>query len=478
LRQIAAGPVGEALRAAALGAALLLAACAQFPTRPAVGPIADIPASVAAPATTGLSAAYAAASARRDTADRVWKLIDERFYDPRFNGADWPRVRERFVPRAESARSDADFYAVLKAMAGALRDSHTQVLTPRETIDRRRFVSPRLGFSLGLIDGRPVIVEIEPDSPAAAAGLRAGDVLRAVNGTRIDEEFLRTARATARPTENSAVELTLDMGAEARPTATDGERERVLRAVARVVRSAAAMPPMLAPVHFEVEREAGVVAEATLTATLAPRPPTAESRMLDGKVALIRFSRFLPEVRQAVERALLEARPASAIIIDLRGNGGGLFEFYRWFVGRFLTEQRTVMRTLRREETLAEPAGAEVRAGPGSEEPLLQTLAVLVDARTASAAELTAVTLAEQRGALLVGDATCGCVVGVRTEYVLPDGGGVRISETGYVSPRGALMEGHPTVPLMRVAPGLAGLRAGRDVALEEAHRLLLAGRQ
>jgi carboxyl-terminal processing protease len=478
VRNTAADSVGRALRAVVLSAALLLAACAQFPTRSTIGPITDIPVSVAAPATTALSAVYAAASARRDTADRVWKLIDERFYDPHFNGADWSKVRERFVPRAEAARSDADFYAALKAMASSLRDSHTQVLTPRETVDRRRFVSPRLGFNLGLIDQRLAIIEVEADSPAAAAGLHVGDVLRAVNGTRFDDDFLRTARATAPPVEASAVEPTLDLGAEARSTAIDGERERILRAVARVVRSAAGTPPMLAPVRLELERDVGVIAEVTLAPTLVARPPTFEHRTLEGNVALIRFSRFLPEVRQAIERALLDARSARAIIIDLRGNGGGLFEFYRWFAGRFLPEPRTVMRTLRREGPMAEQGSMAVRAGPGDEEPLLQPLAVLIDARTASAAELTAVTLAEQRGALLVGDPTCGCVVGVRTEYVLPDGGGVRVSETGFISTRGARMEGHPTVPVIRVAPTLADLRAGRDVALDEAHRRLLAGRQ
>jgi len=475
---IQAGSLSSLGRGVVFSAVLLLAACAQFPTRSTIGPIADLPASVAAPATTGLSAVYAAASTRRDTADRVWRLVDERFYDARFNGTDWSGARERYVPRAERARSDAEFYAALKAMLGSLRDSHTQVLTPRETVDRRRFVAPRLGFSLGWVEQHVAIVEVEPDSPAAAAGLRAGDIVRAVNGTRFDEAFLRTARATARPVDAAAVEPTLDLSAEARPSAADGERERILRAAARVVRSAAGMPPTLAPVLLEVERDAGVIAQSTLTATLVPRPPSAEFQMLDGGVALIRFTRFLPEVRFAVERALLDARPARAIIIDLRGNGGGLFEFYRWFAGRFLPEQRPVMRSLRREDSVTGQAGAEVRAGPGNEEPLLQPLALLIDTRTASAAELTAMTLAEQRGALLVGDPTCGCVVGVRTEYVLPDGGGVRISETGFVSPRGVRMEGRPIEPTTRIAPGLSDLRAGRDVALEEARRRLLAGRR
>jgi carboxyl-terminal processing protease len=106
--------------------------------------------------------------------------------------------------------------------------------------------------------------------------------------------------------------------------------------------------------------------------------------------------------------------------------------------------------------------------------PLSQPLAVLVDGRTASSAELTAVTLAEQRDALLVGEPTCGCAVAVRVEYVLPDGGGLRIAETGFVSARGARMQDAPTTPAVRVAPTLADLRGGLDAALDEARRRLL----
>jgi carboxyl-terminal processing protease len=459
------------VRAAPL-ALLLLAACAQLPSRPAAGPIADIPIDVAAPASTALSPAYAHAAVRRDTAERVWKLVDERYYDPDFNGADWRGARTRFVPRAEAARSDAEFYAALKSMVGTLRDSHSQVLTPRETLDRRLFVAPRLGITLGWIERQIAIVDVDPGSPAANAGLRAGDVIRAVNGTRFDAAFVEQSRNTPRPAD-VAVEAILDGSAEAQPSAADGERERILRAAVRAVRGAMGTPPRLVPVRLAVERETGVV-EATLTATLAPRPPSAEFRMLEGDVALIRFTRFLPEVRGAVERALADARSARAVIVDLRGNGGGLFEFYRWFAGRFLPEPRTVLRTLRRGGITEPQASGEVRAG-GADAPLLQPLAVLVDQRTASAAELTAVTLAEQRDALLVGDATCGCVVGVRAEYVLPDGGGVRISETGFVSARGARMEGHPIEPAIRIAPTLADLRAGRDVVLEAARSRLLA---
>jgi C-terminal processing protease CtpA/Prc len=99
---------------------------------------------------------------------------------------------------------------------------------------------------------------------------------------------------------------------------------------------------------------------------------------------------------------------------------------------------------------------------------------VLTDRRSGSASELTAVTLLEQRDALLVGESTCGCVVGVSWEYVLPGGGGVRVSETGFRSAHGRRMEGEPLTPAIYVPPGVAELRAGRDRALEAAERALL----
>jgi C-terminal processing protease CtpA/Prc len=65
-------------------------------------------------------------------------------------------------------------------------------------------------------------------------------------------------------------------------------------------------------------------------------------------------------------------------------------------------------------------------------------------------------------------------VVGVSWEYVLPGGGGVRVSETGFRSAQGRRMEGEPLAPALYVPPAVADLRAGRDRPLEAAERALL----
>jgi C-terminal processing protease CtpA/Prc len=470
--------VASALQLAALAA---LAACTALPTRPSSGAIEGVAAEVAPVSTKALSPAYATESARRKTAETVWQLVAERFYDPAMNGSDWPAARERYVPRAAAATNDAGFYRELKAMVGTLRDSHTQVLTPRETIDRRRFAAMRVGVLFAVIDGKVAIAEVDAGTPAAAAGIRAGDVVIALGRpdapTRLDAEFMRKALS-----DPATAGADTAAGESARALPSDAalvESQRVLRAVQRLLRPLAASAEAPAkPMFFELDRGEAQTVRVTVAPERVVRPPTAQLRWLEGDVAVIRFTRFATELRTELDQALDAAARARAVIVDLRGNGGGLLSQYRWFAGQFFEQPAPTMRELRRDRNDAGvQRETEMRLGPGGNRtrgPLTQPLAVLVDPRTASAAELTAVTLREQRGAILVGEPTCGCVVAVPNEHVLPDGGGLRISETGFRSMRGARMEGEPTEPAVRVTPTLADLRAGRDVVLDTAHRRVL----
>lgn len=461
------------VRAAAAALALVAVACAPLPTRPSAGPIADLGGDIAPASATTLSAPFATLAGRVDAADRVGRVIAENFYDPRLNGVDWDRARSLARSRAAAAGNDREFYRALKDMAAALGDSHTVVLTPRETVDRRRFVSARLGLQLAYVDGQVAIAEVEPDSPAARAGIAVGDVLVAAGPTHFDAEFLRAALGDPRLARSDV--LAGDSPEALPPDPRGGQRVRVLRAVRRAIRHAAA-----GAFTVDVVRADGSLLRARLVSEASARPPSADLHWLGGDTAVIRFTRFVPELRSQLGAELREAARARAVIVDLRGNGGGLIEMFRWFAGHFLKEERLAMRGLSRDRDNGRTQNVtDMYVGPGfgdgGSPPLLQPLAILVDARTGSAAELAAVTLAEQRGALLVGEPTCGCVVGVRVEYVLPDGGGVRVAETGFVSAHGARLEGAPTVPSVQVEPTLADLRSGRDVVLEEAHRRLRA---
>jgi len=452
----------------ALGAAAWLASCGttlpEFPRRSPLGAIepSGTAAVVAPVAPDRLGPSYASVQARRAVGERVADLIERDFYDPFLNGVDWIAARERAVERVAAAQDDQAVYAALKDLAAAVHDTHTVVLTPREVADGRAFVSLRTGAQLAAVDDGIAVVDVEAGSPAQRAGVRRGDAVLALDGHRLDARFF----AAPPPPDPDDVR-----SAPAEPG--EAARWRRMRAVAALLQRRPDAVP--APRTFELASADGEVRRVTLAAERSERPFHVGSGRLDDGIAWVRIDRYQAQLRPEIARALDAAAAAPALVLDLRGNGGGSFDLYRDVAGRLMPERRLALYLLRRRAPGAKQTTVtELRLG-GARDALGQPLAILIDARTASAAELTAVTLAETRGALLVGQASCGCAVGVQTEYVLPDGGALRVAEIGFRSTRGRRIEGEPLAPQIVAEPTLQDIRTGRDVALDEAVRLLRA---
>ncbi|HEY0173319.1 MAG TPA: PDZ domain-containing protein, partial [Pyrinomonadaceae bacterium] len=126
--------------------------------------------------------AYSTAEARLRIFDEVWEQVSERYFDPDFQGVDWREARRRLRPLAAEARGRAELYAVLRRMLGLLRDPHTRVFAPGESPDWRvqRYVS--VGVSVRELGDQVVVTDVERDSDAEEAGLRAGDAVLALDG--------------------------------------------------------------------------------------------------------------------------------------------------------------------------------------------------------------------------------------------------------------------------------------------------------
>jgi carboxyl-terminal processing protease len=314
-----------------------------------------------------------------------------------------------------------------------------------------------------VVDAQRLVIDVEDDSPAARAGLQRGDVVMAIDTHRFDESFLAAARTLPLTGEDIT-------SPEAQPARSDEvARFSQLRAVRRVLQRSPDEPPRA--LRLAIDRGGGHVFEVVVHPLPLVRPPTVITSTLASGVAVIKLNRFSARNRADVARALRSVGAAPALIVDLRGNGGGDYSQFIWLLRQFLPESRVVITQLTR-------AGNEVHERPvrvsPAEDPYLKPIAVLTDRRSGSASELTAVALLEQRDALIVGESTCGCVVGVSWEYVLPGGGGVRVSETGFRSAQGRRMEGEPLSPQIYAPPAVPDLRAGRDRALEAAEKALL----
>ncbi len=382
--------------------------------------------------------------------DEVWEQVRERYFDPTMRGVDWQEARKSFRPRAAEAHDETELYAVLRSMLGELRDPHTRVFAPGENTDWRvqRYVS--VGVAVRELAGAIVVTDVERDSNASLAGLRAGDEIVSVDG--VPAEALVARRL-------------------AEQSAGDSKPARLL-AVTRLFDGQRDTYTTVAFRHVSEERERTVV----LGRETHTRKPTFEIRSERGGVRVVRFNLFTPEAAVEFARALVgKLRGARAIVIDLRDNGGGEADAMADFASTLLPSGVSLGRFTDRE--------GRVRLEPTTRSVLLSSadsiarfhgrVVLLTNERTASAAEVFTAAMRESGRATVVGEQTCGCVLGIERRQQLPDGGVLDISETDYHTAAGERLEGAGLPPDVAAAPTREDLRRRRDRALEVAEEIL-----
>lgn len=382
--------------------------------------------------------------------DDVWTTISERYYDSRFNGLDWEEARDEFRPQAAAAAGGgADLYAVLRRMLARLNDPHTRVHAPGEYhgAERPRFITA--GVSLREIAGELIVAAVERESEAENAGVRAGDEVVSVDG------------------EAARVVLARRLGELADATAVVSSRARAAAGVLDGPRDSLVFVRFRSP--DGAEKSVG------LRRVLRERPAVTRVRRA-GEFGVIYFNSFTPEIAAGMARALKgPLRNARGVVLDLRDNGGGDAEAMTDIASLFLPAGKELGKfTTRDGRTHLEPrTRAAMLSAADAIELFRAPVVILTGARTASAAEVFAAALRDYERALVVGENTCGCVLGIRRRRVLPDAGVLEVSEVDYRTARGARLEGTSVSPDEPVTPTRRDLRAGDDRAMRRAVEVL-----
>jgi len=292
----------------------------------------------------------------------------------------------------------------LKGLISGL-DEGSEYLTPFEyeqlTIEAKgNYVG--VGVALLKKSGQWTFQEVIQDSPAARAGLRPGERLLAVAGRKVSslglEEVIRLLDGPAK----SSVKLRV------------GSRDTK------------------GPVR-EVELERETISMGSLGKITALPDGIFYLRCLD-------FSDQTPaELRDAIDG--FKAKKVRGLMLDLRGNPGGVFEAGLESARLFLKKDQLIVSTRGRT-----PADDQVYRtssdGPLSDLPLI----VLVDPMTASAAEILSAALQENNRALLVGGKTYG-KASIQSVFPLNDGSALRLTTAFYYTPSGKLIQGNGIVP-------------------------------
>jgi carboxyl-terminal processing protease len=392
-------------------------------------------------------------AARERAFDFVWDTIDERYYDRAFHGVDWRAVGERYRPLALAAPNDEAFWDLLDRMTGELRDAHTRVESPQRVELRKRDESITLGFSFVPVDGRFVVTGVFGDSDAWWAGVRSGMTLVSIDGEPARQVYER-------------------LEAQTRLDSTPQSRHQ--RALRRLLTGEAG-----SKVTFTFERADATRFTATLRRQRLRVPPIEVHRILPSGFGYLRFTEWTISLTLRALDGLEALKETPGLVIDLRGNAGGAAHAVNLMLERFYSERVETGRVITR---TGKPVSLffgtlEImrlkRVVEGATDAYRGPVVVLMNAQSASASELFAATLQATGRAKILGQPSCGCLLGFLGYAQVPGGAELAYSEVGFELSNGKHIEGEGVIPDKLIAINPADLQANRDRALEEAQALL-----
>jgi carboxyl-terminal processing protease len=389
------------------------------------------------------------ADARQETFDIVWRTVKEKHFDPAFGGVDWDKVREQYAPRVARLKSDAELYSLLQKMIGELHQSHFYIIPP-EAIPGSDLKEPEaggVGLDLQIIDGQAVITRVEPDSKAASAALRPGYIIKQIDGASVEQMMRAFASSKESP---AMIRLRMRHQAIERVNGKPGSFVRIGYLDGQ---------DKLREAAIERERLKGEMSPAF--GNFPPQYMEFESRRLQGGIGYIRFNIFVAPLAEKLRAAIRSMSDAPGLIIDLRGNPGGIGGMASGLAGLLETKEASLGTMTMRAAKIHFAVFPQSGAYKGK-------VVILTDSGSASTSEVFAAGMQELGRAAVVGERSMGAALPSQIQK-LPTGALFQYAVADFKTPKGMLIEGRGVAPDREVKLTRAALLAGRDSQLDAA---------
>ncbi|XP_024983133.1 carboxyl-terminal-processing peptidase 2, chloroplastic [Cynara cardunculus var. scolymus] len=331
----------------------------------------------------------------------AWRTIDRAYVDKSFNGQSWFRYRENAL-RNEPMNNRQQTYAAIKKMLGTLDDPFTRFLEPEKFKSLRSGTQGALtgvGLSIGYPTGNDgalsglMVISASPGGPASRAAISPGDLILAIDDASTETMDIYDAAERLQGPEGSEVQLKLRSGPEIK--------------------------------NLSLTRENISLNPVTSRVCVTPGLGKGVS-----KIGYIKLTSFNQNASGAVKEAIetLRRDNVDAFVLDLRNNSGGLFpegiEIARIWLDKgvivYICDSRGVRDIYDSDGTHAIAAS--------------EPLAVLVNKGTASASEILAGALKDNKRAVLLGEPTFGKGK-IQSVFELSDGSGLAVTVARYETP-------------------------------------------
>ena len=353
--------------------------------------------------------------------DEAWNMINQEYVDGSFNGQDWGEWRNRF---RGVIKDPDDAYVAIGTMVASLNDEYTRFLRPRDMSEQTMSIDSKLygvGIQISMRDNKLMVLATIEDTPAEKAGLMPKDVITHIDGHETAGMSVEDAADKIRGEKDTFVTLTVKRGKQ----------------------------------EFEKRIQRGEI-----------KLKSVFTKPLDDKrIGYIRLSSFISETMlNELDDIMRKMQDKQALIIDLRGNYGGLFSNAVEIADKFL-DHGDIVSIVNREK---DRRVYEAHTGMDYQKPLV----VLIDGGSASASEILSGALKDNHRATLIGSQSFGKGL-VQKINTLSNGSGLNITISKYLTPNGTDINKKGIEPNIKVSYTEEDFRAHRDPQLERAVKYL-----
>ncbi|MBE7711808.1 MAG: S41 family peptidase [Cyanobacteria bacterium SIG31] len=359
--------------------------------------------------------------------DKTWKVIARDYYEPSLNNQDWARWKLHYQGKI---KTEDDAKVAIDTMIASLNEPYTRFMNEKDFNDLTTSITSKIygiGVNIYSNSGKIEIFNVIPATPADFAGLKQGDIIIAVDGKDTNGLNVSEVANIVRGPENSIVELT------------------ILRNGKKITK--------------KIKRKEIKIKNV-------------KSSVLDNHIGYIQIISFMGGTTpNEFLEALDNTKNTDSLIIDLRGNTGGLLD-NAVFIANIFIQQGEIVEIIYRGGTKK-----SIKANP-EQKPLDKPLVILVNGASASASEILSGALRDYNRAKIVGKKTFGKGL-VQKVVPLPNKTGLNVTIAKYLTPNGTDINKMGIKPDIEIGNDFDFYLNDnkRDIQLETAKQLLSKGK-
>ena len=353
--------------------------------------------------------------------DNSWKIIRDNYYDEDLNEQVWNRWKEHYHGQI---KTDDDAKVAIDTMLASLDDPYSRYMSKSEYLEQNNSINSKItgiGVNISSVAGKIHIVSVMDGTPAQFANLLPKDVITAIDGKEVNGLSLSEVANLVRGPENSFVNITILRN-------NDKLTKRVMRKGIKI--------------------------------------KTVKSSVIDKNIGYIQITSFIGSTTpNEFLEALEKTKSTKGLILDLRGNTGGLLPNAVFIANLFIPKGNIVSIVGRNGNKY------DINA-QDTEFSIHKPTIVLVDGNSASASEILSGALKDYNKAKLLGTKTYGKGM-VQKIIPMPNETGINLTVAKYLTPKGTDINKKGITPDISVNFSIKDVKNNNDIQLQTAKNVL-----